>query len=114
MKKLLLFVALTASISFCTSTLNSFASSNNSTVNADASYWQGKAFANNGYVYITVYQSYGQCNSYYAEVSKWQHQVGWNKFVVDDINNEQCVVKYSEYKKKYYVTFRDVDYFFDM
>lgn len=115
MKKLFLFVALTAAISFCASTFNSFASSNDTAVTANApAYWQGYARAYDGYVYITVYQSYGQCNSFYAEVSKWQHKVGWNDFVVDDVNNEQCTVKYSEYKKQYYVTFRGMDYFFNM
>lgn len=113
MKKLFLFVALTAAISFCASTFNSFASSNDSAVTANAPiYWQGWTdWIVGGRIYITVYQSYRQ--SYYVEVSKYCYTTS-TTIVEDDIDNEQYVVKYSDSKKKYYVTFRGRDFYFSM
>ncbi len=112
MKKLLLFVALTASISFCTSTLNSFASSNNSTVNADApAYWQGWATDTGvGSVYITVYQTSGQCNAYYAIVTK----IRMGNNTAEDVNSEEVVVHNTRWNGKYYVRFRNYDFYFNM
>lgn len=107
MKKLFLFVALTAAISFCAATFNTFASSNDTTVTANAPiYWQGYACASiNSHIYITVYQSAGQCNAYYAVVTKYQGC---------DIEPEEVWVKYDNSKGQYYVTFRGNDFYFSM
>lgn len=75
-------------------------------------YWQGWAQAGNLSLklYLTVYQSNGMCNSYYAIASKFQ-----NHYSTIDIKPVvELVVKEGSRSGDYYVTYDGKDYSFSM
>lgn len=70
-------------------------------------YWQGWAKYDRFELYLTVYQSNGMCNSYYAIASEFRNSYG--RF---DIEPVELVVK--EGSGYYYVTYKGADYSFSM
>lgn len=79
-------------------------------INAPA-YWQGWAQSSVGSIrlYLTVYQSDGMCNSYYAIASKFSRTGN-----IIDIEPVELVVKESKSRGDYYVTYDGKDYSFRM
>lgn len=81
-------------------------------------YWQGWALSGNNVVelYLTVYQSNGMCNSYYAiasKVNKGKDRYGNDK--INDIEPVELVVKQSRSGgSSYYVTYDGQNYSFRM
>lgn len=77
-------------------------------------YWEGHARrANNpnaATLYIKVYQSEGQCNSYYAVTTDngYEEQM-WVKENPDYVPRSSKIGQY-----KYYVTWHNQDYYFNM
>lgn len=80
-------------------------------------YWEGMAHADNDwdYVFIKVYQTEGMCNSFYAVI-----QSGYAAGVRrgDEVyvrNNPKYDSNSRNWRnKKYLITYRNSDYFFDM
>lgn len=78
-------------------------------INAPA-YWQGWASSGGSFrLYLTVYQSDGMCNSYYAIASKFIKTRN-----IIDIEPVELVVKKSKNRDGYYVTYDGTDYSFIM
>lgn len=80
----------------------------------DPVYWEGEAKTADYYnaVYIKVYQTSGQCNSYYA-VTKFGEEF-WVKENPDyDPDNCNDARGYT-CTRKYYVTIRNINYYFNM
>lgn len=73
-------------------------------------YWQGWALSSNNVdkLYLTVYQSNGMCNSYYAIASKFNESGN-----IIDIEPVELVVKEGS-RGYYYVTYDGNDYSFRM
>lgn len=81
----------------------------NSTANKPY-YWQGWAKATPSFkLFITVYQDNNQCYSYYAVATKRWHIPSNNS---RDISPTELVVKTKN--NRYYVTYDNDDYYFDM
>lgn len=74
-------------------------------------YWQGWAQSRIGSIklYLTVYQSDGMCNSYYAIASKFS-KIG----NIIDIEPVELVVKEGRSAGSYYVTYDGENYSFRM
>lgn len=78
-------------------------------------YWEGYANhrsdpAWNNRIYIKVYRTEGQCNSFYAVLTG-------GEMCLDDDIGRQFWVKENEQRplgRRYYVTYRNSDYYFNM
>ena len=81
-------------------------------------YWQGWALSSNNVdqLYLTVYQSNGMCNSYYAIASKFNDGKDWftGNDIIIDIEPVELVVKEKSRSGYYYVTYAGKDYSFSM
>jgi len=84
-------------------------------------YWEGRAYyipmgMSSNYIDIKVYQSEGQCNSYYAVVQKDNSEV----WVKTNMNYDPSLSGTSDNARsqqnyyQYYVTYRNTDYRFNM
>ena len=84
---------------------------------AEPTYWEGNAVADGpGSVYLQVYQTPGQCNSFVAHIyrnyrlneklgEQWVKENPNYKSRNSNINSESC---------KYYITYRGLNYYFNM
>ena len=76
-------------------------------------YWQGWAKWREEpgrQLYLTVYQSNGMCNSYYAIASEFRNSYG--TFDIEPV--VELVVKEGSRSGYYYVTYKGTDYSFSM
>lgn len=73
-------------------------------------YWQGWAKKGSLQLYLTVYQSNGMCNSYYAIASEFRNSYG--RFDIEPV--VELVVKEGSRSGYYYVTYKGTDYSFSM
>lgn len=75
-------------------------------------YWQGWAqlTSTTQKLYLTVYQSNGMCNSYYAIASKFKNS--YEAFDIEPV--VELVVKEGSRSGYYYVTYDGKDYSFSM
>ena len=72
-------------------------------------YWQGwTTWPQTARIYITVYRTEGQCESFYAVITKYA--INGNTKPVNSV--EAWVKKHKN--GNYYVTYKDTDYFFSM
>lgn len=79
---------------------------------SDAEYWSGWAIINSYELYITVYQTPGQCNAFTAKATKWRlKSVNGNPDIVRDIDKTLVVKKKGD---RYYVTYDNQNYYFRM
>ena len=78
-------------------------------------YWQGWAKWREEpgrQLYLTVYQSNGMCNSYYAIASEYQSNYNNKKIDLEPV--VELVVKEESRSGYYYVTYKGIDYSFSM
>lgn len=78
-------------------------------------YWQGWAHENRGMpyysLYITVYRTANQCDAYYAIASKLEYTTSISKKQYDI--SQELIVKTAN-NGKYYVTYDDSNFYFNM
>ena len=83
---------------------------------AEPTYWEGNASTDTrGCVYLKVYQTPGQCNSFVAHIywdSHSDEKLG-EAWVKENPNYNPRAGK-PEYSRKYYITYRNTNYYFDM
>ena len=79
-------------------------------------YWDGKACTPDGYhcINIKVYQTEGMCNSFYAVITSGD-DAGYELWVKENPNyNPHGHTQYKYTAYKYFVTYKDNNYYFNM
>ena len=83
---------------------------------AEPTYWEGWASTGSKSVYLKVYQTPGQCNSYAADIysnARCDTKLG-EAWVKENPNHDSSCMYTNSHCRKYYITYGGSNYYFNM